>query len=166
MLPRYTESEDYSIRVHDLLVHLCLRCRHVSIRYRLSVPITLWPHFKLSWRCHGVQRWITMDPSPQGLNWPWPMTFIWQGKFRGFLSKCCFFCFSFIYGFCSCTLTLTLLLYIKKVLLSQKLKSHCLVQCMNLYQNTMNLNEKYRIKVIRVIFERNKKIWLCFLRQN
>lgn len=29
-------------------------------------------------------------------------------------------------------------------------QSHCLVQCMNLYQNTMNLNEKCRIKVIRI----------------
>lgn len=31
MLLRYTENEDYSIRVHDLLAHLCLRCHHVSI---------------------------------------------------------------------------------------------------------------------------------------
>lgn len=107
--------------------------------------------------CHGMWRWITMDPSPQGLNWPWPMTFMWQGKFRGFLSKCCFFYIDFIYWFCSCTLTLTLLLYIKKVLLSWKLESHCFIQCMNLYQITMNLNEKYRIKVIRVIFKRKKR---------
>lgn len=107
--------------------------------------------------CHGVQRWITMDPSPQGLNWPWPMTLCDRESLEvSSQNGAFFFLIDFSYRFCSCTLTLTLLLYIKKVLLSWKLKSHCFVQCMNLYQNTMNLNEKCRIKVIRVIFERRK----------